>query len=84
MIVKHIEVREKVNEMPTEYSADMVRPSSYGGEELSDPLTIRLPVGLKDQLDLFVANAKDIGFQFVNRTFVIRDALEAYLAEGEA
>lgn len=62
-----------------EFDADNIRPSRYANDHMGSPLTIRLPATLQRELDLFVANAKDNGYGFVSRSYVIREALEAYL-----
>lgn len=66
--------------MPDDYT---VRPSRYTNQPSSPPLTIRLPVGLLEQLDEFATNARAQGYDFVTRSFVIREALEAYLVNTD-
>lgn len=51
--------------------------------ELSDAIRVRLDSPTLDRLDRVVAFAQNKGQRKVTRSFLIRDALDAYLAEVE-
>ena len=55
-------------------------PSAYSNDDLTPPLTIRLPEGMLTDLDAAVSLAQDSGHRFVNRTFMIREAIESYVS----